>query len=72
MEYKDLCVNFGNKLKYYRLMQGYTQERFAEKLGVDSHYISDIECGTRNITFKTLYKLMSALDVPPYKLFTFD
>lgn len=54
MEYKDLCVNFGNKLKYYRLMQGYTQEKFAEKLGVDSHYISDIECGTRNITFKTL------------------
>lgn len=72
MEYKDLCAKFGNKLKYYRLMHGYTQEKLAEKLGVDSHYISDIECGTRNITFKTLYKIMTAIEVEPNKLFTFD
>ena len=47
-------------------------EKLAEKLGVDSHYISDIECGTRNITFKTLYKIMTAIEVEPNKLFTFD
>ncbi len=72
MNYYDLCKNFGNKLKYYRLMRGYTQEILAEKLGVDAHYISDIECGTRNITFKTLFRITSALDIEPYKLFKFD
>ena len=72
MDYKSLSKRFGNRLKYYRLMQGYTQEKLAEKLGVDSHYVSDIECGTRNITFKTLWKLMTALEVEPSKLFTFD
>lgn len=72
MEYNELCVKFGNKLKYYRLMRGYTQEKLAEKLGIDAHYISDIECGLRNITFKTLYRLVSALDVEPYKFFNFD
>lgn len=72
MEYNELCVKFGNKLKYYRLMRGYTQEKLAEKLGIDAHYISDIECGLRNITFKTLHRLVSALDVEPYKFFNFD
>lgn len=72
MDYKSLSKKFGNRLKYYRLMQGYTQEKLAEKLGVDSHYVSDIECGTRNITFKTLWKLMTALEVEPSKLFAFD
>lgn len=72
MEYNELCVKFGNKLKYYRLIRGYTQEKLAEKLGIDAHYISDIECGLRNITFKTLHRLVSALDVEPYKFFNFD
>ena len=72
MEYNELCVKFGNKLKYYRLMRGYTQEKLAEKLGIDAHYISDIECCLRNITFKTLHRLVSALDVEPYKFFNFD
>ena len=72
MDYKSLSKKFGNRLKYYRLMQGYTQEKLAEKLGVDSHYVSDIECGTRNITVKTLWKLMTALEVETSKLFTFD
>lgn len=71
MEYNELCQKFGNKLKYYRLMRGYTQEKLAEKLGIDAHYISDIECGSRNITFKTLHRLISALDVELNKLFTF-
>ena len=72
MEYNELCVKFGNKLKYYRLMRGYTQEKLAEKLGIDAHYISDIECSLRNISFKTLHRLVSALDVEPYKFFNFD
>lgn len=72
MDDLTLRKNFGNKLKYYRLMRGYTQEKLAEKLGIDAHYISDVECGLRNITFKTLSKLTTALEIEPFKLFVFD
>lgn len=72
MDYKDFNMNFGIKLKYYRLLKKLTQEQLAEKIEVDSHYISDVERGTRNITLKTLFKLSFALDVEAYKLFYFD
>ena len=72
MTYENLCKKFGIKLKYYRLIKKITQEQLAEKLNVDSHYISDIECGRRNITFKTLYKITKALDLDIHKLFIFD
>ena len=62
----------GERLRTARLNQKLTQEKLAEKLGIDAHYISDIECGLRNITFKTLHRLVSALDVEPYKFFNFD
>lgn len=38
-EYKML----GLKIAYYRKLQGYTQERLAEKLGVATSYIGQIE-----------------------------
>ena len=72
MNYIELSKNFGIKLKYYRLQRGYTQEKLAEKMGVDAHYIRDIECGSRNITFKTLSKLIETLEIAPYKFFTFE
>jgi transcriptional regulator with XRE-family HTH domain len=72
MEYDEFNAKFGTKLKYYRLLQGFTQEDLSERLDVDAHYISDIERGTRNITLKTLYKIACSLNVDPYKLFYFD
>lgn len=72
MNYNDFCIKFGIRLKYYRLLKGLTQEQMAELLNVDAHYISDIERGTRNITFKTLFRIADALDVEIYKLFKFD
>mgnify|MGYP003291181603 CR=1 FL=1 len=57
MKNTDLKTNFGIKLKYLRLKKGFTQEQLAEKLVVASHYISDIECGRRNITIETVEKI---------------
>ena len=72
MDYDEFNSKFGTKLKYYRLLNGLTQEDLSEKLDVDAHYISDIERGTRNITMKTFHKIAVALGVEPYKLFYFD
>lgn len=46
-----------------------TQEELAEQLSVDSHYLSDIECGRRNITLKTVYRLAQALNINISELF---
>ncbi|MBR1425378.1 helix-turn-helix transcriptional regulator [bacterium] len=72
MDYDEFCKKFGIKFKYYRLLNKFTQEQIAEKLDVDAHYISDIECGRRNITFKTLFKLASTINIDIFKLFQFD
>ena len=71
MEDKDLKVNFGIKLKYWRLKSNLTQEALAEKLLVAPHYISDIERGRRNITLQTINRLANALNVDVQRLFNF-
>lgn len=72
MDYEVFCKNYGIKLKFYRQMKRYTQEELAEKLGVDAHYISDIECGRRNLTVKTVFNISKALETDFYKIFMFD
>ena len=72
MEYDELCKKFGVRLKYYRLLNKLSQDELAEKVGVDSHYISDIECGRRNITFKTLNKIANSLNTDISRLFIFE
>jgi len=72
MEYNDLLRNFGIKLKYYRIKRNLTQEQLAEIMGSDIRYISNVECGKRNITFKTLSKLSEALNIDIHSLFDFN
>lgn len=71
MNYDNFLNKFGVKLKYLRLINNLTQEELAERLGVDAHYLSDIECGRRNITLKTVFKIAEALSVDVEKLFSF-
>lgn len=47
-----------------RISTGLTQEKLAEKSGLDSTYISGIERGVRNPSFKSLLRLADGLDVP--------
>ena len=63
MEYNELCVKFGNKLKYYRLMRGYTQEKLAEKLNVSIAFLSRIERGNSHINLKRLSEICDILGV---------
>jgi len=71
MNYEDLTKKFGIRLKYYRNMRNLTQEQLSEKIGADVRYISDIERGKRNITFKTLSKFSETLEVDVHSLFNF-
>ena len=72
MEDKKVLKNFGLKFKLARLKKGITQAELAELINSHERYISDIECGKRNITIKTINKFAQALEVKLSELFEFD
>ena len=68
---EELLKNFGLKVKFIRIKKGISQANLAELLGVNDYYISNIECGKRNITLGTINKIANALDIDVSKLFDF-
>jgi len=52
---------FGHDFKKAREAAGLTQEQIREKTGIAISYISGIENGTRNITFKKAEALAAAV-----------
>ena len=63
---------FGKNLKYYRYMRNLTQEQLAEKIGIDSTSVSDIERGSKGPMFETLTKIANVLNVKLSQLFDED
>lgn len=61
----------GERLKQYRMAQGYSQEKFALACGLDRTYIAGIESGKRNITIENVQKLADALKISVAELFDF-
>ncbi|MBI4687153.1 MAG: helix-turn-helix transcriptional regulator [Nitrospirae bacterium] len=55
-----------------REKRGLTQEQLEEKTGINTKYISAIECGQKNATVKTLDKIAKGLDIELYELFLFS
>lgn len=72
MTFEDFKRKFGINIKHYRLLHNYTQNTFAEKVGISETYLSLIENGHKNISIKTLFKLSEALEISVSKLFKFD
>lgn len=68
--YKSL----GLKIAYYRKKQGFTQDVLAEKVGISTNFLAQVEGtgSTRGISLETLFKLSEALDVPPSKFLEDD
>lgn len=67
-----ILTNFGEQVRKFRLEQGYTQETFAEKLGVHKNCISFIERGKRNTSLLMIFKISRALKIKLPTLFEFD
>lgn len=73
-EFKRYYICIGLKVSYYRKLAGLTQEQLAEKMGVETSFIGQIEAPNvlKSISFDTLFRIAKALDVPPYKFLMFD
>ena len=53
----------GKRIQEMRQLRCMTQSELAQKLGMTSKYISNIECGGKNPTLETFVALANALEV---------
>ena len=60
--------NLGKNLRAARNKRHWTQERLAERSGVQAGEISRIEAGKRDPQISTLEKLAAALELSPGRL----
>lgn len=67
----EILIQFGRNVKAERTRKGYSQEMFAEKLGVNREYISRIERGLQNMSLKKVVILANILDTNINDLFRF-
>lgn len=64
----SLPVALGRAVRRLRTAAGYSQEAFADVVGVHRTYLGLIERGAVNVTLTTLEKLAVALDRTPARL----
>ena len=64
------CLNnLRANLRRIRLDQGFTQQKLADRAGIEYKYLQNIEAGRwPNLTLLTLQKIADALQVKPWEL----
>lgn len=69
--HKEKYKLLGLNIAYYRKLNGYTQETFAEKLEIDRTTVSKIELATCGVSLDLLFDISELLNVPINKLLDF-
>ena len=71
---KNRHTQLGLKIAYYRKLKGYTQAELAQKVGISTKYLSQIEAPrtVRSISMNTLFAFSNEFDISPNKLLNFD
>ena len=59
----------GNQIKELRKIEGISQEKLACKAELDRTYVAGVESGKRNLSIRSLEKILNALDVSFEKFF---
>ena len=62
----------GKRIKNLRTQKKYTQEKFAELIGIDPKNVSKIENGNNYPSAETLTSIINTLKIEPYELFIFE
>ena len=65
----NIKKQLGARIKKLRKDKGFSQEQFAEKLGIATRTLCGIEIGKNFFTADTLEKILVTLDVTPQDLF---
>jgi transcriptional regulator with XRE-family HTH domain len=67
-EVANPLAQFGARVKKFRTEAKISQEDLAELADLHRNYVSQIECGRRNLSLLNILKLARALKVPASKL----
>lgn len=59
----------GNRIRELRNQMGLSQEKFAQKIGMDRTYFASVESGKRNISIVNIEKIANGLNVSFSDLF---
>jgi transcriptional regulator with XRE-family HTH domain len=65
----DIVIILGKRIRHLRQQTGLSQEKLADKAGMDRTYYAGIERGERNPSVKNLAKIAGALGVSIGTLF---
>ncbi len=58
---KSVQQTIGKRIQSIRKVKGYTQQQFAEKIGISTNYLSDIERGKSSARMDKLVTIINAL-----------
>lgn len=59
----------GNRIRESRSYTGLSQEKFAQKIGMDRTYFASVELGKRNISIVNIEKIAKGLEISLSELF---
>ena len=62
-------IEFGKRIKSLRNETGFSQEKFALKIGMDRTYYASVESGKRNISLQNIEKIAKGFGVSISQLF---
>lgn len=65
----NIKKQIGSRIKELRQAKGYSQEEFAEIIGIAPRTLCGIEIGKNFFTSDTLEKILTSLDITPQDLF---
>ena len=66
----EIAKIIGERMRAYRMKAGMSQETLAERAGLHSTYIGQLERGEKNATLESVEKIARALDVSFETLFS--
>jgi transcriptional regulator with XRE-family HTH domain len=62
---------FGAGVRAERKARGYSQEAFADHIGVDRSYMGGVERGERNLSLTNIMRILSGLEMRPSEFFAY-
>lgn len=67
-ELSDVRLAVGARVRHLRTTAGYSQEGFAELVGLHRTYIGSVERGERNVSLDNIARIAAALEVPIWEM----
>lgn len=64
-----ITAKIGNRIRELRTKTGLSQEKFAQKIGMDRTYFASVELGKRNISIVNIEKISNGLEISLSELF---